>query len=61
MLNQRNFKQMIFPNIDNRMKPQQIRLLTQLPIALPPVSNARLFSLLAPLGVKSGGCGSCGK
>ncbi len=60
MLNQRNFKQMIFPKIDMTMKPQQIRF-AQLPIALPSVSNARIFSLLAPLGVKSGGCGSCGK
>lgn len=42
------------------MKQQQIRF-AQLPIALPQVSNTRLFSLLKPLGVNSKGCGSCGK
>ena len=42
------------------MKQQQIRLLTQLPIANA-AANAGLFSLLRPLGVNSKGCGSCGK
>lgn len=60
MLGRRNFNNMFFVNIENRMIPQPHQVtLTQLPKAIPPVSNATRFGM--NLQNKPGGCGSCGR
>ncbi len=56
---QRDFKQMFFVNIENRMTFQPQITLAQLPKAIPPVSNVTRFSM--NLQNKPGGCSSCGR